>query len=355
MSQQNTSPLVGSGVIAPAVAEISTQIHDAKDLFGTTKTQFNLVTGSTAATYNLEQASNAFGQFFLDAQTNASQGAANIQSFHGQALKGIADPTSASALNGITFMATHLGGITTITTNFQPIVRSLSASRQAVNILAASIDAARHAALDAAIKKVEDLETQGAALQKQFSDTLPEALKKLGMNADSSSLELYLTIAPASFLDSLIDTFKSKGAALVAKGEAGATEAGGEVAKDVVKAAVSTASLIELKEKIQDNKDDLAAAKLALTRLKEDQAADDQPGRLQIALISISQIQGAIAALSPQLQVLASVNSAMVQELNAAIALIKDGKYEEAKAGLKNADAVFTQLESALKSFSVEV
>lgn len=55
----------------------------------------------------------------------------------------------------------------------------------------------------------------------------------------------------------------------------------------------------------------MAAAQLALARLKEDQAADDQPGRLQKALISISQIQGAIAALSPQLQVLATLNTAV--------------------------------------------
>ncbi|KAJ7740139.1 hypothetical protein B0H16DRAFT_1567780 [Mycena metata] len=354
MSQQDTSSLVAPGVIAPAVTEISTQIHDAQDLFVTTKTQFNLVTGSATATSNLDQASSVFGQFFLDTQTNASKAAANIQSFHSQALKAIADPTSASALNGITFIATHLGGNTTPVFNFQPIVRSLSASRQAVNILAASIDAARHAALDAAIKTVEDLEAQGAALKKQFSDALPEALKKLGMNADSSSLELYLTIAPASLLDSLIGMFKNKGD-LATKGEAGLAQAGGQVAQDVIKVAVSTATLIELKEKIQDNKDDLAAAKLALTRLKEDQAADDQPGRLQIALISISQIQGAIAALSPQLQVLATVTSAMVQELTVAIASIKDGKYEEAKLGLTNADAVFTQLQSALQTFSTQV
>ncbi|KAJ7030967.1 hypothetical protein C8F04DRAFT_1263245 [Mycena alexandri] len=338
MAQQNTSSLVAPGVIAPAVTEISTQIHNAQQLFIDTKTQFNLVNGSASATSNLDQALQGFTQFFLDTQTNASTAAANIQSFHSQAVKVIADPASTSALSGITFSEGFLAGKTPSPPNFKPIVQSLSASRQAVNTLAASIDAARHAALDAAIKKVEDLQTQETALKAQFAAALPDALNKLGMNSDSSSLELYLTIAPASLLDSLINMFKSKGGDLATK----------------------------------ENREDLAAAQLALARLKEDQAvgdssltmlsahvahhaaADDQPGRLQKALISISQIQGAIAALSPQLQVLATLNTAMVQELNVAIALIKDAKYDQAKLGLENADAVFTQLESALKSFSTE-
>lgn len=47
-----------------------------------------------------------------------------------------------------------------------------------------------------------------------------------------------------------INMFKSKGGDLATKGEAGAAEAGGQVVQGVITAAVSTSTLIDLKQKI---------------------------------------------------------------------------------------------------------
>ncbi|KAJ7245341.1 hypothetical protein B0H12DRAFT_1127559 [Mycena haematopus] len=190
---------------------------------------------------------------------------------------------------------------------------------------------------------------------------MPEALKKLGINSESSSLDLYMTVAPASFLDSMINLFKTKGGDLLsgmaskgAGAQGAAIGAGTQMAEGVLSSVGSTSDLIDLKSKIQQNKEDLAAALLALTRLKEDQAADDQGAFLQNALIYMAEIQGAIAALSPQLAKLGTVYTAMDQELNGAITLIKAGKYDEAQLGIANADAVFVELGPALTKFSTE-
>ncbi|KAJ7441046.1 hypothetical protein B0H11DRAFT_2096886 [Mycena galericulata] len=362
MSQQNTSsPLVAPGVLGPAVAEISAQIHAAQQLFIDAQTQFMLVNGSASAISHLHTASQLFTQFFLNTQTNTSTVAANIQTFHSQAVKAIANINSSQTLTSLTFIEGIIAPKKVPVFVFTPIIKALSDTRKDVNTLAAHIDAALRAALDAAIKKVEDLQTAQAALKAQFSAAMPEALKTLGMNSDSSSLALYMAVAPASLLDSVISMFKGKGGDLAsglatkgAGGEAAIIDAGTKVVEGVINSAVSTASLIELKEKLQKNQEDLDAAKLALERLKEDQAANDQGSYLKNSLICISEIQGAIAALSPQLAKLGTVYTAMDDELKAALALIKDAHYDEAKAGLQTADAVFTELGPALTEFAIQ-
>ncbi|KAJ7226534.1 hypothetical protein B0H12DRAFT_1077726 [Mycena haematopus] len=366
MSQQASPTLVAHGVLGPAVAEISAQIHIAQRLFVDAKTQFMLVNGAGSAISSLQDASRVFTQFFLNTQTNASTAAANIQTFHAQAVKAVANIRSEQALKGLTFIET-VGVCSTTAPQpngdgwqviakkktpvfvFTPIIVSLTATRATVNTLAASIDATRRAALNAAIKAVEDLQKEQAALKAQFSASMPGALKKLGMNSDSSSLDLYLTVAPASLLDSVISLFKTKGVELAsgiaskgAGAQGAAVEAGTKMVEGVINSVGSTSDLIELRSKIQRksrNKEDLAAAILALSRLKEDQATDDQGAYLQNALIYIAEIQAAIAALSPQLAKLGTVYTAMDQELNAAITLIK--QFEQ--NGIHNYSAVKAQ------------
>ncbi|KAJ7501600.1 hypothetical protein B0H11DRAFT_1992348 [Mycena galericulata] len=362
MSQQDaSSTLVAPGVLGPAVEEISTQIHAAQQLFVDAQTQFMLVNGSASAISNLRTASQLFTQFFLNTQTNTSTVAANIQTFHSQAVKAIANISSSQTLASLTFIEGIIAPKKVPVFVFTPIIKALSDTRKNVNTLSAQIDAARRATLDDAIKKVEDLQTAQEALKAQFSAALPQALKMLGMNSDSSSLTLYMTVAPASLLDSVLGMLKGNGGDLAsglaskgAEGEAAAIDAGTQVVEGVINSAVSTASLVELKEKLQKNQEDLDAAKLALERLKEDQAKHDQGSYLKNSLIYISEIKGAIAALSPQLAKLGTVYTAMDDELKAALALIKDAHYDEAKAGLQTADAVFTELGPALTNFATQ-
>ncbi|KAF7329435.1 hypothetical protein MKEN_00205600 [Mycena kentingensis (nom. inval.)] len=349
MSNLDLSTLVRPNVLTTAVANVQANIAVVKDCFVQAKAALMLVDGTGSAQAPLGVASTKFIEAYQDTQTNASTALAGIDTFHGlvESVKSnIAGATDRLEFNQADFLAN-----TAVAVNFAAIGLKLTEAKMAIVPLKSQIAAGRKDELDRKIAVLTKAQEKEDGLKDQLKKSMSGAVGLLGMDGDSSSMELFADMAPEELLGGLVDVIQKGGdvAGGAAEGPVGAGVAGTAATANIIG---SLTDVIKLKQDLIEATADRQQAELDLKKLKQDQAAIDPGARLSNALIYMAQIETRFSDLTSQLTQLGSIYAIMANELKNALNLIDDKKYEQAKRGLVCADAVLVALQPALDTFS---